>query len=161
MDALKLYGQFRVWSGVIVLTCVAISCCTAGGYIWTHPEKRTSKTTGTVSSVNCFQQKDGPQCSGNVAYSVDSKPYTIRATWNKTITNGMMVDVYYDPKNPSQGTVNPVPKALGPGLISGGACLVLCAVVIGMVFSSLGNQGKAVVGGAAAASDAYSIFSRN
>ncbi len=158
MDALKLYGQFRVWSGVVVLMCVASSFCASGGYLVANPDKRTSKTSGKVQDPKCTQ---GPKCTGNVSYSVNTKPYTIQAEWNQTVTSGQMVDVYYQPSQPADGTVNPIPKFMGPGFMVTGACMILCAILIGYVFSQLGNRGKAVVGGVTAASDAYSIFSRD
>ena len=156
MDALKLYGQFRVWSMVIVTVCVACSFCAFGGYLLTHPDKHTSKTSGKTRNMVC---EAGPKCTGSVDYSVNSKPYSVlQAQWNKSVANGQTVDVYYRPDQPSDGTVNPAPKELGPGLMSAGACMILCAVIIGFGFSQLGNRGKAGVGGVTAASDAYSVF---
>jgi hypothetical protein len=55
---------------------------------------------------------------GNVSYTVDGQTYTFAATWNKPVTTGAFVPVYFKPEAKSNGSLMPSETGecvLGPG----------------------------------------------
>ena len=83
-------------------------------------------------------------------------------TFNAPLNNGDKKDIWYDPKN--YGAVSPgppEPKGVNIGFIIGGFLVAICGIVIAYGFSQLSNSGKAFVGGAEAASNAFSFLKRN
>lgn len=157
-DFLKTYGEFRTYSGAVLALCIGVSMCASGGYSLKHPSTITSKTQGTISEVKCNDKN----CDSKVTYTIDSKNYDGHLTFNAPLNNGDKRDIWYDPKN--YGAIaagGPAPKAVDIGLIVGGFLVAICGMLFAFWFSSLSNSGKSFVGGAEAASNAFSFFKRN
>lgn len=157
-SALKTYGNFRTYSGVIVIILIAISSCLCGLMMALQPNKRALKTSGTLSNVVCVSNV---QCTALVTYTVNSKTYTITTDVGSGRQNGQTVEVNYDPSNPGDGSIAGSAQMFGFGLMGSALCLVLCAYVIYQFYSGLSNQGKAVVGGVTAISDVAMLAKRN
>lgn len=159
----KTYGEIRTRIGVIVAVVVAICFCIFGWVIVLKKDNHTTKTSGILSDVNCSANT----CTATALYgltgapSPSPAPYKFTSTWGAGMTNGRTVDVYYDPTNPSDASVGPVPKWLGWTFIGIATLLVVCSVLFMKFFSGLSNQGKAVVGGLEATSDVMSFFHKN
>ncbi len=66
--------------------------------------KKPEKVTGTLSGVA------GPDSTGKstatVTYTVSGTPYTFTGSWDRTVTNGETVDVYYNPNDVSRGSLD-------------------------------------------------------
>lgn len=157
-DFLKSYGEFRTYSGAVLAVCIGISMCASGGYGLTHPSTITAKTQGTISEVNC----NGKICDSKVTYTINSKNYDGRLTFNAPLNNGDKRDIWYDPKNYSaisQGP--PEQKVANIGFIICGFIVGIFGIIFAMWFSGLSNSGKSFVGGAEAASNAFSFFKKN
>lgn len=162
-SGLKTYGEIRTRIGVFVAVVVAICFCIFGWITVTAKDKHTAKTTGVLSSVKCSSNI----CSATALYgpagapAPSPAPYRFTSTWGADATEGKTVDVYYDPANPSDASVGPVPKWLGWTFIGVATLILLFSYLFMKFFSGLSNQGKAVVGGLEATSDVMSFLKKN
>lgn len=161
----KTYGEIRTRIGVIIAVVVAMCFCICGWMTVLAKDKHTAKTSGILSNVNCSANT----CTATASYGMSGSPspspspapYNFTSTWGAGMTDGKTVNVYYDPANPSDASVGPVPKLLGWTFIGVATLLILFSFLFMKFFSGLSNQGKAVVGGFEAASDVSSFFSKN
>lgn len=159
---LKTYGEIRTRIGVIVAFIVAICMCFFGWMIILSKDTRTATTTGTLSGVLCSSNV----CTATALYDVSGAPspspapYSLQGTWPMNSREGQSVTVYYDPANPSSASTGPVPKAFGWGLVICATLIILLSILFMKFFSSLSNEGKAVVGGVQAVGNISSLLTK-
>lgn len=169
VSGLKTYGEIRTRIGVIIAVVVAICFCICGWSTVLAKDNHTAKTSGILSDVNCSAER----CAATALYELSGAsspspssspapaPYKLTATWPLGAKNGDIVDVYYNPANPTDASAGPVPKWLGWTAIGVATLLILCSFLFMKFFSGLSNQGKAMVGGFQAAQNVSSFFRRN
>ena len=142
--------------------CIGLSLCASGGWILTHPDSRTAKTPGTISSVNCHDnelQKGHLICDAVATYQGTNK---INVSYPPPLKNGDVKDIWYDPNHPESASGGqPAGKGIATGFIIVGFLVAIIGVLFAMWFSTLSNQGKAIVGGVEAASDVISFLRKN
>lgn len=151
MDALKFYGQFRAYTGVIITSLIASSLISSGVLIIRSPSVYTNKTTGTANNVKC----DPDKCTTNVSVTVSGNTYTPFLTFSEQITEKSTVDVYYDNSNPpnfSSTGATGNKDIIGYGFIGVALCILLIAVLFAVVVSKSNTAAK-VYGGVTAISD--------
>jgi hypothetical protein len=162
-SGLKTYGEIRTRIGVGIAVIVSLCMCIFGWMIILGKDVHTVKTSGTLSEVNCTSNV----CTATALYdtagstSPSPAPYRFQSSWPANSTEGQSVTVYYDPANPASASMGPVPKGMGWGLVGVATLIIIIAILFMTFFSSLSNQGKAVVGGFEAVSDVSSFFKRN
>jgi len=66
--------------------------------------KKPEKTTGTLSGVTGPDSTTG-KSTATVTYTVNGTSYTFTGSWDKTVTNGETVDVWYKPDDVSRGSL--------------------------------------------------------
>lgn len=161
-SGLKTYGEIRTRIGVGIAVLISIIMCICGWLIVLKKEVHTSKTSGTLSDVNCSSNV----CTATALYNTSAgspspAPYNFQGTWPANSTDGQIVDVYYNPSNPTDASQGPVPKGMGWAFIGIATIVIILAMLFMSFFSGLSNQGKAVVGGLEAAGNISSFFKRN
>ena len=112
------FGQFEAKLGLFIGVIVAISSSACGvmSIVSAKNDKHTAQTSGKLSST-CT----GNVCTGTVTYSGGTLP------WMGSSPAPSSVNVWYDPKNPSDATLGKSTVVFGLGLIGAGLCLVLLA----------------------------------
>ena len=157
---LSTYGKFRTYSGVVVAVIVGLCFIIFGIFLVTRKDTKTATVNGSITSQSCTTDKP-PVCSGVITYTVNSKTYTINGTWGTGRSVGQSEIVRYDPANPADAANGMSDQKGGWFFLVCGVLLMLIAYMIYAFFSSLSNNGKAVVGGVEAASDLASLLSKN
>lgn len=122
----------KIWATIsaVLATVVAVGMVLGGIYIIYH-RSHLKYVTGKVtkSSYNCVKQstKNGAitTCKVNVSYSIDGKSFMKTFTSSTLYKVGDDVDVYYDPTDPKDTEINPIPKWIGWALIGGAAFIVV------------------------------------
>jgi hypothetical protein len=162
-SGLKTYGEIRTRIGVIVAAIVSICMCICGWMIIFSKDKHTATTSGILSDVACSSNA----CTATALYSTSGSPapspapFRYQGTWPAGSTNGQNVILYYDPSNPSDASMGPVPKMFGWGLVVVATIIIIISILFMNFFSGLSNQGKAVVGGLQAVGDVSSFLHKN
>jgi len=117
----------KVWSIItaVFAVIIAIAMIVGGIYVIWH-KSHLKEVQGTVvkSSYNCstHTDKDGNKstsCKVNVQYTVDGERYVKEFSTATQYQQGTEITVYYDPKDPHDAYIEPVPKAIGYLLIFG------------------------------------------
>lgn len=162
-SGLKTYGEVRTKIGVVVAVIVSIIFYIIGAVILIRKPKYTSQTTGILSNISCSSNT----CSGMATYDPTGAPspspssYTFSSNWPVGSKDGQTVAVFYDPSNPTDAGQGPPPKMVGWVLIGVATIILIFSFLFLKFFSSLSNQGKALVGGFQAAGNISSFFRRN
>jgi len=158
---LKTYGEIRTRIGVGIAVVIALCMCVCGWMIILSKDVHTKKTSGTLSEVKCTSNA----CTATALYSTPGapspSPYKFQTSWPANAKEGQSVPIYYDPANPSSASRGPIPKGFGWGLVGGAIFIIVISLLFMQFFSSLSNQGKAVVGGAQAFGNAVAFFRKN
>jgi hypothetical protein len=157
---LSTYGKFRTYSGVIVAVIVGLCFIIFGIFLVTRKDTKKANVNGSITSQSCTTDKP-PVCSGVITYTVNSKTYTINGTWGTGRSVGQSEIVRYDPAKPEDAANGMSDQKGGWFFLICGVLLMLCAYLIYAFFSSLSNNGKAIVGGVQAASDVSSLLFKN
>ena len=157
---LSTYGKFRTYSGVVIAVIVGLCFIIFGIFLVTRKDTKTANVNGSITSQSCTTDKP-PVCSGVITYSVNSKDYTINGTWGTGRSVGQSEIVRYDPAKPEDAANGMSDQKGGWFFLICGVLLMLCAYLIYAFFSSLSNNGKAVVGGVQAVSDLSGLLSKN
>lgn len=108
------FGRAMAVVGVVFSMIAALIMVPLGIYFIAHKTKLTSQERGTVVGANncgpatIDNNKIVYDCAFTVEYKVENKPYTIKATTSGPVqyTRGNRVTVYYEPNNPSNGSIN-------------------------------------------------------
>lgn len=158
-SGLGAYGAFRTYTGTIVAVIVSLSMCVLGGYLIKNPDKHTAVVQGTVETVTSVPGEKGQVTYSIVAkYNIGGKDYNVSGQVDQIYNKGQSVQVFYDPKNPGDAVLKPVPSWMGWALVGVATLISLGSIGFAYFFSRLGNTGRAVVGGATAAGNAWRIF---
>ena len=107
-------GRLTAVVGAVMGTLVGLVLITVGIVMIVHHTKLTSEVLGTVKNPNCSSafindNKVAYNCTFEVAYTVEEKPYTKEITLDdspRVYSAGDSVTVYYDPKDPSNASTN-------------------------------------------------------
>ena len=161
-SGLKTYGEIRTKIGVFVAVLFAIIFYIIGGIILAKKDTHTVKASAILSDVSCTSNGCSATATYNVSGAAAPSPssYTLNGNWPPNSKNGQSVTVYYDPKNPAD-VVQGINKFIGWILIGVATFILLFSLLFLKFFSSLSNQGKAVVGGFQAVGNISSFFGRN
>ena len=158
-SGLGAYGAFRTYTGAIVAVLVSLSMCVLGGYLLKNPDKHTATVQGKVKTVTSVPGEKGQVTYNIVAeYNIGGKTMNVSGQVNNIYNVGQNITVYYDPNNPGDAVLQPVPSWMGWGLIGCATLIIIGSLGFAYFFSQLGNTGRAVVGGATAAGNAWRIF---
>ena len=118
------FGRIYALLSAIIATVIGIVMFVAGVYIIYHrAHMNTVVGQVTQGSHNCAIFGNINTCDVNVTYLVDGKTYNKIYNIANRHTNGP-VTVYYNPKDPSDSEIDPIPKMIGWGLIGGSILLV-------------------------------------
>lgn len=113
-DGAASFGKVMAVFGAIIMTVITIVIFVAGIKVLTNKNPKQS-VNGTVISATCdslgVDRNDNPvyECSMHITYSVNGQAYTIvidDERESRRYSVGDTVVVYYDPNNPSNGTIN-------------------------------------------------------
>ncbi len=149
MDALKVYGQFRAYSGVFIAFVIGLSLVALGVYIVRTPPTYTNKTKGVANNVNCKPDK----CTANVSVTISGNTYTPWLTYSSQISEKSPVDVYYDNSIPPLfSSSGDPPKFIGYIMISVALFCSIVAIIVASIVSQSNTAAK-VYGGVTAVSD--------
>jgi hypothetical protein len=118
-------GKLQATFGLVLAFCIAASCCASGGVTIKNAasDKHTATTSAVVSGVTCTSNA----CTGTGTYTVSGQTYTLPVTTG--VPAPAKVNIMYDPAKPSDAIQNKMSPVVGYALISGGFCLVLCALL--------------------------------
>jgi hypothetical protein len=154
---LSTYGKLRTYSGVVIAVIVGLCFIIFGIFLITRKDTKTANVSGSIKSQTCTTDKP-PVCSGEIAYAVNSKTYTINGTWGAGKTIGQTENVRYDPAKPEDAANGMSDQKGGWMFLVCGFLMMLISYLIYVVFSGLSNNAKALVGGVEAASDLSSLL---
>lgn len=107
------FGKIRAIIGVIFGTIIGIIMIIIGIYMISKKNKYTEKIKGKVTNYpDCNKHTDknttSYECNVNVSYIIDGKTYNLKDKHTDTYikyTKNKQIDVYYNPKNPSDGSL--------------------------------------------------------
>lgn len=143
------YGKLRTYLTAAGFGVVGACVMSSGIAVVANPDKHTEKTTGTVLSV------EGN--TGDVSFTGG----TIRGDFGSVPPRvGDTVDVYYNPQNPKDAVLRPVPKGAGYILMIVGCFVAFIAALAAFLFSRLSQTGQAVVGGVEGVSNLAGFIQR-
>lgn len=160
-SGLATFGAVDTYMRSVCAVIVGIIMVVIGAMIRKNPDKHTQQTTGVTHDVNCYMHNNKTRCQAQIDYTVDNKKYTFTGSYSEAISNGQTVSLFYDPKNPQDAVVQPIPQVLGILLIVFGLIVIIAAIGFAYFFSKLGQQGQAVVGGLEAAGEVASLLQPN
>jgi len=119
-------------------------------------DKHSKKTVMTLSNVSC----DPRNCNAIGNYSVNGSSYDIPVQYQVTDNSKHNV-VYYDPKNPSDGSTSKIPSWIGFIFMGIGSLVLLIAFGFTIFASSTNSSTRGVAGGFLFGMNAVSSFTRN
>lgn len=101
------FGRIMAIFALVMAVIAALVMIPTGIYFIVHKTKLVSTTNGTAESVLCVAHQDSYDCTLTVNYKVDNKTYHLNTTTNSVIQykEGDNLTVYYDPKDPSNASV--------------------------------------------------------
>lgn len=163
-SGVAMYGRFQAIIGVIFGVIISLILISVGVSKLRDPH--TSVAQMTVTSVDgCSQNTNITKkgtiitnlCTVSVAFnSSNGKRYTVQnveVSWPTPLKVGMLINLRYDPANPTSVVQEMSPHALGWGLIGGG--VFLSAIVIGIAILSFKSKGFAAVEGTASLANSF------
>lgn len=124
------FGQFWSFIKAVVASLIAVGLVIAGVYILYHKSHLKQVIGKNLKPSVCTTQttKQGPiqMCNTEVSYIVDGKVYKRSFSGNTEYAKpGMDVTVYYNPANPSDAEIEPIPSWMGWMLIGFAVLLVV------------------------------------
>ena len=163
-SGVAMYGRFQAVIGVIFGVIISIILVSVGISKLHDPHTAAAQMTITdVSgcSQNTVNTKKGTiinnLCNISVAFNASNgKRYTVsgvEVVWPTPLKIGMLVNLRYDPANPTSVVQEISPRALGWGLIGGG--VILSAITIGIAILSFKSKGFAAVEGTASLANSF------
>lgn len=150
------YGRFQAATGAIIGVIIAIVLVIIGASRLRDTHTATARMTVTAATCNPLPTQPNGQSSGYacvVAVSftaADGRQYAapqVSVTSQTPLAVGMAVALRYDPANPADVVQELPPRALGWGLIGGGAIVAVGAV--GAAVLAFKSKGFAAVEGTA------------
>jgi len=158
-NGLGAYGTFRTYSGAVAAVIISLSMCVLGGYLIKNPDKHTASVQATVKDVTQTKDPNGKTTYTMTGeYNIGGKVYAVSGQTDTVTNKGQSVTVYYDPKNPGDAVIKPLPSWIGWAMIGTATLITFLAVGFAFFFSKLSNTGKATVGGVQAAGNALSFL---
>jgi len=128
------FGKFYAIMSAIVATFIAIGLIIAGIFIIRH-RSHLKTVNGLVSEDStCVTIVDGENksstCQTSVKYTINEKEYhTSLNSGTSSYRKGDSIIVFYNPLNPNDAELNPIPKGLGYGLIAVGVVTLISSWV--------------------------------
>lgn len=119
------FGQ--IWSliSAIFVTLIAIGLIIGGIYIiWHNSHLRQVQGQVVKSSYQCSTSSDKngnkhTSCKVDVEYIVDNKRYTKTFNSATQYSSGQLITVFYEPNDPYDAYIEPLPKIIGWLMIVG------------------------------------------
>ena len=155
------FGQFWSFIKAIIASFIAIGLVIAGIYILYHKSHLKLVIGKNLKPSMCTTQntQQGPiqMCSTEVSYMVDGKTYTRSFSGNTEYAKtGMDVKVYYNPADPTDAEIEPIPTWVA-WMLFGFAILI----VIGSWFWVWLTRKYKCVAAATGTMDVYGLLTGN
>lgn len=155
MGLLQTAGNFYLYYKIFGMYVVSILFVIIGFFItrFSKNDKHTKQTSISLSSLSC----DTQNCNAIGNYSVDGSSYNVPVQYSikDTVSHNT---VYYDPNNPSDGTINKVPSWLGFIFMGIGIFVLFIAIGFTMFAMNTNANTRATAGGFLAGLNALSAL---
>lgn len=128
------FGRFYSLLGAIIISLISIPIFMLGIYIINH-KKHLSTATGIIQTSKCdtVLSEDGKSqslsCGYTIKYTVNDIEYISFAITNKIYKDGDSITVYYDPLQPANIEIDPIPPVVGWVVIAIMLLLIIAAWV--------------------------------
>ena len=155
MALLQSAGSFYLYYKIFGMYLLSIIFGIVGVFVnrYAKNDKHTKETSISLSSIKCGTE----MCHGFGNYSVNGSSYDIPIQYSAkdTISHNT---VYYDPSNPSDGTINKIPTWVGYIFMGIGLLLLLAAIGLTIFSASVNSNTRAGMGAAFAGMNAISAL---
>lgn len=125
------FGRFYTTMTAVISTIVGLLLFAVGIYIIYHRSHLKTVNGQVLDNSKCnttVNQNNGQyvkSCLTHVGYNVDNIPYDQQLnSGSNEYSKGQGIIVYYDPVNPKEAEINPIPKWIGY-FVSGLALLII------------------------------------
>ena len=153
MGLLQSAGNFYLYYKIAGMYIVSILFFIIGAITiyYTKNDKHTKETSISLSSLSC----DTQNCNAVGNYSVNGSSYDIPVQYSAKDTVSHNT-VYYDPKNPSDGTINKLPAWFGFLFMGIGSFMLLIGIGFTIFAMNTNSNTRATAGGFLAGMNAIS-----
>jgi len=106
-------------------TFICIIIISVGFWIKDTNVKKSETTSGIIDTTVCTIEKNKTTCMATVKYTVKNVNYTNQYTSQGVVNKGQVVDVYYNPLDPNDFSVDNYTYYIGIGMIIFGIIIVI------------------------------------
>ena len=143
-SGLSTFGRINSDINLIIFSVVGIIFFIVGIFVAKHNSRHTEYINADIIAIQLCTTKN---CTVTVGYNVNGKRYTATVNTNSpNVTLNSSMGIYYDPNNPSDVTLTPLPKWLGYTFIGIGITLPIIAYIM-YYFTHKSKEFAAVQGG--------------
>jgi hypothetical protein len=155
MSLIESAGNFYLYYKIFGMYIVSILFFIIGSITvyYAKKDKHTKETSISLSDVKC----DAQNCNATGNYSVGESTYNIPVQYSakNTVSHNT---VYYDPNNPSDGTINKIPTWFGFIFMGIGSLTLMIAIGFTIFAMNTNSSTRATAGGFLAGMNAISAI---
>ena len=154
---LATYGKINVIIGSIISAIIVFALLIIGIKLVFKKNTQTKLIEGTVSNVATRQSGSATYTTYTINYPVDNKQYAIQGSGNAS--NGQIINVLYDPSNPSDArSASSMSNHTLGSILIGVGLIVALLTGLSLYFTLKYKEFAAIEGGMAAAGQLGNII---
>jgi ribosomal protein S8E len=128
-DTSANFGLLYNLMSALFSTFICIIMILVGFWIKDINIKKSETTSGIINSAECNIEKNKTTCMATVIYTVNNVKYTNQYTSQGIVNKGQRIEVYYNPLDPNDFTVENYTYYAGVGMIVLGIIIVISSWV--------------------------------